>query len=71
MQFVLGSQSDIFIGCGQYGKKGVCCGLSVASVCDLSKSFLTMIHTKGQNTTISSLYAILSYCNAMFKETVL
>ena len=24
------------------------------------------MHTKGQNTTISSLYAILSYCNAMF-----
>ena len=29
------------------------------------------MHTKGQNTTISSLYTILSYCNAMFKETVL
>ena len=28
------------------------------------------IHTKGQDTTISSLYAILSYCSAMFKETV-
>ena len=35
--------------------------LSIASVSDLSK---------GQNTTISSLYAILRYCNAMFKETV-
>ena len=68
MQFVSSSLSDIFIGCGQYYGKGVCCGLSIASVSDLSKSFV--INTKGQNTTILSLYAILSYCNAMFKETV-
>ena len=39
MQFVLSSQSDIFIGCGQYDKKGVCCGPSIASVSDISKSF--------------------------------
>ena len=41
MQFVLSSQSDIFIGCGQCSGKGVCCGLSIASVSDLSKSFHT------------------------------
>ena len=56
MQFVLSSQSDIFIGCGQYNGKGECCGLSVASVSDLSIFFFT----KGQNTTISSLFGILS-----------
>ena len=39
MQFVLSFQSDIFIGCGQFAGKGVCCGLSIASVPDLSKSF--------------------------------
>ena len=39
MQFVLSSQSDIFIGYGQYDGKGVCCGLSIASVSDLSTSF--------------------------------
>ena len=39
MQFVLSSESDIFIGCGQYNGKGVCCGLSIAAVSDLSKRF--------------------------------
>ena len=39
IQFVLSCQSDIFIGCGQYDGKGACCGLSIASVSDLSTSF--------------------------------
>ena len=29
------------------------------------------IRTKGQNTTISSLYPIMSYCSAMFKEAAM
>ena len=40
MQFVLSFQNDIFIDCGQYNGKGVCCGLSIASVSDLSKGLL-------------------------------
>ena len=43
----------------------------VACVLPLCLIYQVFMHTKGQNTTISSLYAILSYCNAMFKETVL
>ena len=38
MQFVLSSQSDIFMGCGQYDGKEVSCSLSIAAVSDLSKS---------------------------------
>ena len=44
MQFVLSSQSDIFIGYRQYDGKGVCCGPSIASVSDLSKLF-SYIHS--------------------------
>ena len=49
MQFVLSSQSDIFIGCGQNGGKGVCCGLSIASVSDLSKGFHTYKRSEHHN----------------------
>ena len=45
-------------------------GYVVAWVLPLCLIYQTVfIHTKVQNTTISSLYAILSYYNAMFKET--
>ena len=49
MQFVLSSQSDIFIGFDQYGGKVVCCGRSIASVSDLSKSFHTYKRSEYHN----------------------
>ena len=49
MQFVSSSQSVIFICCGQYSGKGVCCDLSIASVSDLSKSFHTYKKSKHHN----------------------
>ena len=49
MQFVLSSQSDIFIGFDQYSGKGVCCGRSIASVSDLSKSFHTYKRSEYHN----------------------
>ena len=49
MQFVSSSQSVIFICCGQYSEKGVCCDLSIASVSDLSKSFHTYKRSKHHN----------------------
>ena len=49
MQFASSSQSVIFIYCGQYSEKRVCCDLSIASVSDLSKSVHTYKKSKHHN----------------------
>ena len=67
IQFVLSSQGDIFIGCGQYNGKWVCCGLNIASVSDLSKGFSYLLKVRTPQSHLWTLsWVIVMQC----KETV-
>ena len=62
IQFVLSSQGDIFIGCGQYNGKGVCCGLNIALCLIYQKVF----HTYKRSEHHNHIFVHYSgYCNSM------